>query len=524
MKRGPYMGVRTVRTALFLVLACFAGTAAAAGPSFMPGFPLRAGPNVMLMWMPFPGAASYNLYRSNVSGGPYDKIANSPANNYMDVNVSAEKSVYYIIKPVIGSKEGDPSPEAALKGIEPMKTPEFGGFLITPDNKVSIRWESNSKAAFYNLFRSETEKGDFKLLTSVQDTKYTDANVTMGKTYYYKVTAVDTSNNESPKAVKPYVVKAVQQASVEEKLVSLVKKPVEEIGSFDSDGLIIVRTPKDIAIDSDGNFFVSDGRGYVLHISKEFKYLKTVGEKPADFKGLWGYAEGLCFDLKSKELYVAYPEMGSIRVFDAEGKLLRTIGVPKPNPNTTSELQWAPGPGDVVMGIDGILWVSDGSYFQLVGFNGKGEEVKRIGLPREHKDRKPEDGNLVAQSLVAVNPKNGNIYVLEVGMQRVSMYDKDGKFLAHMGGRGALPGKFLLPAGLAVDENGVAYVGDRNLDRLQMFDEKGGYVATLVNPKKKDPSKQIQIVPGVVGIAARNGVVYYSDVSKESVVAFKILQ
>ena len=524
MKRGSYMGVRTVRAVLFLFLACFAGAASAEGPSFMPGFPMRAGASVMLMWMPFPGAASYNVYRSNNPGGPYEKVANAPANNYMDMTVSADKSAYYVVKPLIGGKEGDPSREVVLKGIEPMKTPNFGGHLITPDNKVSIRWDANSQAAFYNLYRSETEKGDFKLLTSVQDTKHTDANVTAGKTYYYKVTAVNSSNNESPKAATPYAVKAAQPVSVVEKSFSLVKKPVEEIGSFDSDDKIIVRTPKDIAIDADGNFYVADGRGYVLHISKEFKYIKTVGERPADFKGVWGYADGLYFDPKAKELYVAFPDGAAVRAFDAEGKFLRAFGLPKPNPDTTSQLQWAPVPVDTATGIDGILWVSDGGYFQLIGFNRKGEELKRIGLPREHKDRKPGDANLVAPSYVAVNPKSGNLYVLEVGMQRVSLFDKNGKFLSHIGGRGALPGKFLLPAGLAVDENGVAYVGDRNLDRLQTFDEKGEYLATLVNLKKKDPEKQIQIAPGAVGVAARNGVVYYSDVTKESVVAFKILQ
>ena len=525
MKGGSYMGVRAVRVAYFVVLMCFAGTAFAAGPSFMPGFPLRAGANVMLMWMPFPGAASYNVYRSNSPGGPYEKVANAPANNYMNMNVSSDKSAYYVVKPLIGGKEGDPSQEVALKGIEAMKTPNFGGHLVTPDNKVSIRWESNPQAAFYNLYRSETEKGDYKLLTSVQDTKYTDANVTVGKTYHYKVTAVNSSNNESPKAAKPYAVKAAQQVVVEEKAVTIVRKEVEEIGSFDVDGQVIVRTPKDLAIDSDGNFYVVDGRGFVLHISKDFKYIKTMGERPADFKGgNWGFAEGVFFDGKAKELYVVFTDANAVRIFDADGKLLRVINPSKPNPDTTSKLDWAPAPVDAAIGADGTLWVVEGGYYQLVGYNGKGEEVKRASLPREHKDRKPGDGNLVAPAYIAVNPRNGNLYVLEVGMQRVSVLDKGGKFLFHMGGRGALPGRFLLPAGIAVDENGVAYVGDRNLDRLQAFDEKGGYLATLVNPKKKTPEKQIQIVPGALGVAVRDGVIYYSDIAGEKVVAYKIIK
>ena len=92
----------------------------------------------------------------------------------MDTTVSADKSAYYVVKPLIGGKEGDPSAEVALKGIEPMKTPNFAGYLITPDNKISIRWEANPQAAFYNLYRSETEKGDFKLLTSAVDPRFID--------------------------------------------------------------------------------------------------------------------------------------------------------------------------------------------------------------------------------------------------------------------------------------------------------------------------------------------------------------
>lgn len=521
MKGGTYMGVRAVRIALFLVFLSFAGAALAAGPSFMPGFPLRAGANVMLMWMPFPGAASYNVYRSDTPGGPYQKVANAPANNFMDMNVSADKSAYYIVKAIVGGKEGDASQEVALKGIEPMRTPNIAGHLVTPDNKVSIRWEANPQAAFYNLYRSETEKGDFKLLTSVQDTKYTDAAVTAGKTYYYTVTAVNSSNNESPKAAKAYAVKAAQQVAVEEKAVTLVRREVEEVGSYDVDGQIILRTPKDIAVDSDGSFYVVDGRGFVQHISKDFKYINALGERPADFQGNWGFPEGVFFDAKAKELYVAFTDGAMVRIFDAEGKLARSISLAKPNPDTTSRLDWPPAPVDMAIGTDGTLWLVDGGYYQLIGYNGKGEEVKRVSLPREHKDRKPGDGNLVAPSFIAVNPRNGNLYVLEVGMQRVSMFDKGGKFLLHMGGRGALPGKFLLPAGLAVDENGVAYVGDRNLDRIQTFDEKGTYLATLVNPKKKTPEKQIQIAPGALGLAVHNGMIYYSNIAGEKVVAFK---
>jgi DNA-binding beta-propeller fold protein YncE len=499
------------------------GSAFAAGPTFMPGFPMRAGDSVMLMWMPFPGAASYNVYRSAKPGGPYDKIATSPANNFMDPNVPQDKSFYYVVKPVVGGKEGDSSAEVELKGLEPMKTPAFVGDLITPDNKISIRWEINPKAAFYNLYRSEAEKGDFKLLASVQDTKYTDGNVAVGKTYYYKVTSVSSTNTESPRSDKPLVVKLVKEAA-EQKGVVLVQRKVEPVGTFDVDGQYAIRSPKDLAFDGDGNFYVSEGRGYVVHVdAKEMKVLKTLAGPPPDFKGTWGYAEGVYFDKKKRELYVVYTDADTIRVFDTDGNLKRSFSVGKPDPKVAPRTDWNPSPVDVAFGADGVVWVSDGAYFQLVGFNEKGEELKRIGLPREHKDRKGGDPNPVSPAFLAVSPKNGNIYVLEVAMQRVSVYDKDGKMVARIGGRGGQPGKFLLPAGIAVDENGAAYVADRNLERLQSFNESGEYTATYINPKKSTPERQVQIFAGALSVAVQNGVIGYSDAIGEKVVLYKII-
>jgi len=524
MNGGFGAGVRRSVFPVVVFLAAMSVSFAAfgAGPSMMPGFPMRAGASIMLMWMPFPGAESYNVYRSEVPGGPYQKIANSPANNFMDTNASSEKSYYYVIKAVVGGKEGDASAEAVLRGVEPMKTPTFVGSLVTPDNKISIRWENNPKAAFYNLYRSETEKGDYKLLASVQDTKYTDAAVKPGKSYYYKVTAVSSSNIESPKAGAGYAVKVVQQAAAEETTVVMVKRAVEEIGSFDVEDKIVLRTPKDVAEDGQGGFFVTDGRGFVMHISKDFKYQGSFPKDQETGEGSGGHAEGICFDVKKKQLYSAIADANQVRVFGDDAKLLRTISLDKPAPDAKTRTDWGPAPVDVAVGVDGVLWVVDGSYFQLVAFNDKGEEIRRIGLPREHKDRKAGDTNLVAPSFLSVNPKNGNLYVLEVAMQRVSVFDKTGKFLFHMGGRGAQPGKFLLPAGIAVDGSGTAFVADRNLERIQSFDEKGNYTATLVNPKKNSPDKQVRIAPGAVGVAAAGGVVFYSDILSEKVVAYKL--
>jgi hypothetical protein len=46
------------------------------------------------------GAASYNIYRSTTSGGPYVLIANTTASTYVDTNVTNGVTYYYVAREV----------------------------------------------------------------------------------------------------------------------------------------------------------------------------------------------------------------------------------------------------------------------------------------------------------------------------------------------------------------------------------------------------------------------------------------
>src|SRR5512134_768688 len=60
-----------VLVALAGAVMCAPGAAAApVAPTIMPGFPMIAGPVVMMMWTPVPGATGYNIY---MNGKPIAK-------------------------------------------------------------------------------------------------------------------------------------------------------------------------------------------------------------------------------------------------------------------------------------------------------------------------------------------------------------------------------------------------------------------------------------------------------------------
>lgn len=80
-------------------------------------------------------------------------------------------------------------------------TVTISGNAVAPvQHSASLTWTaSTSAAAGYRIYRSTTSGSGYVLLNSVlvPGTTYTDSTVQSGKTYYYAVTAIDSSGNES---------------------------------------------------------------------------------------------------------------------------------------------------------------------------------------------------------------------------------------------------------------------------------------------------------------------------------------
>jgi fibronectin type 3 domain-containing protein len=105
--------------------------------------------------------------------------------------------------PADGSTEAGPA-ENPTGGQPPDTTPPAAptGLAATAgDATVSLDWDDNSEPdlAGYDVYRSTTSGSGYSRLNGplVGSSDYTDNSVSNGTTYYYVVTAVDTSSNES---------------------------------------------------------------------------------------------------------------------------------------------------------------------------------------------------------------------------------------------------------------------------------------------------------------------------------------
>jgi hypothetical protein len=153
-----------------------------------------------------PDLAGYNVKRSLNESGPYTVIATDlTVPTYTDTPLTNGITYYYVVTAV------DTDSSESAYSNEATATPTTGPDVTAPGaptgltavsgvSQIVLDWDDNTEADLngYNIWRSTTSGGPYNTAASaVATSDYTDSSVTYGSTYYYVVTAVDTSSNES---------------------------------------------------------------------------------------------------------------------------------------------------------------------------------------------------------------------------------------------------------------------------------------------------------------------------------------
>jgi peptidylamidoglycolate lyase len=140
--------------------------------------------------------------------------------------------------------------------------------------------------------------------------------------------------------------------------------------------------------------------------------------------------------------------------------------------------QWGAGsfvmPHGLTVDGDDNVWVTDVALHQVFKLTGTGQRLLTLGVARTPGD---DATHFALPTDVAVLP-DGGVYVSDgYGNARVARFDASGRFLGQFGSKGAAPGQFDLPHGIAVDGDGRVYVADRGNARIQVFDADGRFLA-----------------------------------------------
>ena len=167
-----------------------AKAAAPAAPSVTAGNSSTGKPR--LTWKAVSGAASYRIYRSESRGTGYSLLGTTSSTSYVNTGAAAGKTYYYRVKAV--NRDGMASGYSNIVSGK-AKTAAPAAPSVTAGNsstgKPRLTWKAVSGATSYRIYRSESRGTGYSLLGTTSSTSYVNTGAAAGKTYYYRVKAVN---------------------------------------------------------------------------------------------------------------------------------------------------------------------------------------------------------------------------------------------------------------------------------------------------------------------------------------------
>ena len=290
--------------------------------------------------------------------------------------------------------------------------------------------------------------------------------------------------------------------------VSMVRIEDEEfLGNF---GAFEFTWPVDIAVDKDGNVYVSDEEQHKIAVYTDGQRIADWGERGEEEGRLNGPA-GMDFDADGN-LFVVDSLGGLVQRFTVTGEHLASWGRSGHGDGELSR------PWGLTVAPDGAVFVADWGNDRVQKFSADGDylmtfggsKVRRFTAPTwEEVDLSDElPGSLNHPANVAVDG-DGDVYVADWGNRRVQVYEADGTFITSLWGgagdfsrwaqdfldaspdyrkgwRRAHPvelrtvGRFHRPADVVIDEDRLIVV-ETNRFRMQLFRKLSDYLDPQLN-------------------------------------------
>ena len=167
-----------------------AKAAAPAAPSVTAGNSSTGKPQ--LTWKAVSGAVKYEVYRSTRQNSGYSLLGTTTSTSYVNTGASTGTTYYYRVKAV--NRNGMASGYSNIvsckaKAAAPAAPSVTAGNSST--GKPRLTWKAVSGAVSYRIYRSESRGTGYSLLGTTSSTSYVNTGAAAGKTYYYRVKAVN---------------------------------------------------------------------------------------------------------------------------------------------------------------------------------------------------------------------------------------------------------------------------------------------------------------------------------------------
>ena len=151
-----------------------------------------------LTWAAVDGAAKYEIYRSTQQSTGYSLLGTTTSTSYVNTGAAVGKTYYYKVRALnVDGAAGAYS--STVSGAAKAVAPAAPTVTMTHSDsgKPKLTWSAVSGAASYRVYRSESRGTGYSLLGTTTSTSYVNTGAAVGKTYYYRVKAVNSAGTSA---------------------------------------------------------------------------------------------------------------------------------------------------------------------------------------------------------------------------------------------------------------------------------------------------------------------------------------
>jgi len=219
--------------------------------------------------------------------------------------------------------------------------------------------------------------------------------------------------------------------------------------------------PQRIAVDSDGNVYVTDlGNRRVQKFDNNGVYVTSWG-RGGSGDGQFSWPAGIT--VYENLVFVVDSKLGTVQKFDSSGNFITKWG------SVGSGNGQFVNPNGIAVSKSGFVYVVDTENRRIQKFTLDGNYVSEFypGGSKLSKDM-PIDITI---------DKDGNIYVSDVANNKISKYDSNENFIKKFGPN--IAGYPMTPYGITTDPQGNVYVADGSRDRVLYLNKDGSTITVF---------------------------------------------
>jgi fibronectin type 3 domain-containing protein len=209
--------------------------------------------SITVTWTASPGATSYSVRRSTVSGGPYTEAGTTTGTSFTDSGLAHTTTYYYVVVAINAVGPSPNSTQASTSTATPQTAPAAPTGVVAAAasaSAITVNWTASSGATSYSVRRSSASGGPYTQVGTVTGTSFTDVGLAQITTYYYVVAAINasgTSPNSAPASATTFAAPPPPPVVVSHDFFAALRrshKVVARVEVLDAAGRVIASTDR----------------------------------------------------------------------------------------------------------------------------------------------------------------------------------------------------------------------------------------------------------------------------------------